>query len=451
MWGGVLFFEKSIDLNQINELELSADSVFRNPGKDFSRNRKLSFNQTISAILCMKAGTRTTELLDYFNCNPDCITSSGFCQQRDKILPEAFYVLFKRFTNNYSKNANLKTYKGLRLFAVDGTDIQIVPNENDPDTYYPGTNGQKPYALVHLNALYDLENHMYDDVLIRKRNEAQALIDMMGNSDISNALVIADRGYESYNTMAHIEEHGGKYLIRIKNNKNSKNSNGIVGGLDLPDENEFDIDISMQMTRKASNEVKKLCQEQRNSFRYVPPTSRFDFLPLLKNSYKQPPTFYKLNYRIVRVKVTDSLTETIVTNLPRDKFPAEEIKRLYAIRWGIETSFRDLKYTIGMLHFHSKKTAGILQKIYASLIMYNFTEIITSLIVIKSGKRKTMYKANFSTAVHICRVFIQKDIPPPNVEAVIAKNIIPIRPDRECARKLNRKIKTAISFTYRVA
>lgn len=31
----------------------------------------------------------------------------------------------------------------------------------------------------------------------------------------------------------------------------------------------------------------------------------------------------------------------------------EEIKKLYAMRWGIETSFRELKYAIGLACFHT--------------------------------------------------------------------------------------------------
>ena len=50
--------------------------------------------------------------------------------------------------------------------------------------------------------------------------------------DISKALVVADRGYESYNNMAHIQEKGWYFLIRIKDGKN-----GIKQGLDLPDMN----------------------------------------------------------------------------------------------------------------------------------------------------------------------------------------------------------------------
>lgn len=53
-----------------------------------------------------------------------------------------------------------------------------------------------------------------------------------------------------------------------------------------------------------------------------------------------------------------------MTNLDSGEFPPEESKKLYGMRWGIETSFRDLKYTVGLLHFHSKKVEYILQEIF---------------------------------------------------------------------------------------
>lgn len=81
--------------------------------------------------------------------------------------------------------------------------------------------------------------------------------------------------------------------------------------------------------------------------------------------------------------------ETILTSLDVNKYPPKELKRLYALRWGIETSFRDLKYTVGMLNFHSKKVMCIHQEIYAHLIIYNFSEMITSHVAI--NKKKIIY------------------------------------------------------------
>lgn len=63
--------------------------------------------------------------------------------------------------------------------------------------------------------------------------------------------------------------------------------------------------------------------------------------------------------------------------------------------------------------------------------------------------RKYEYKANFSVAVHICREFLLGKNIPPNIEALIARYITPIRPGR--SRPRDMKVKQTISFMYRVA
>ncbi|MBQ5927897.1 MAG: transposase [Oscillibacter sp.] len=152
---------------------------------------------------------------------------------------------------------------------------------------------------------------------------------------------------------------------------------------------------------------------------------------------------------MVRFQITENTYETVVTNLPTDTFPSFELKKLYAMRWGIETSFRELKYTLGLLHFHAKKTEHILQEIFAKLTMYNFSELITSHVVIQKQNRKYTYRANFSAAVHVCRQFFLGNVSPPDVEALIARHISPIRPGRSKPRVLSAK--TAVSFLYRIA
>ena len=162
-----------------------------------------------------------------------------------------------------------------------------------------------------------------------------------------------------------------------------------------------------------------------------------------------PAVFYRLPFRIVRFKLADDLFETVVTNLDPLKFPPDELKRLYNMRWGIETSFRELKYTIGLLHFHAKKVEHICQEVFARLIMYNFTELVTSPVIIQKADTKYAYKANFSVAVHVCRQFFLGNVSPPNVEALIRRYVSPIRPGRSRPRKITTK--HAVSFIYRVA
>ena len=174
----------------------------------------------------------------------------------------------------------------------------------------------------------------------------------------------------------------------------------------------------------------------------------FDYLPRTNRKH-DPSMFYKLPFRIVRFEITEDTYETVVTNLDAQFFPPKELKKLYAMRWGIETSFRELKYTVGLLHFHAKKVEYIYQEVFARLIMYNFTELITSPVIIQNADAKYAYRANFTVAVHVCRQFFLGNVSPPDVEAVIRRNVSPIRPGR--SRPRNMTVKHAVSFIYRVA
>lgn len=53
------------------------------------------------------------------------------------------------------------------------------------------------------------------------------------------------------------------------------------------------------------------------------------------------------------------------------------------MRWGIETSFRELKYCIGIVNLHGKKDDFVKQEIYAALTMYNFCNRISNAVVIE--------------------------------------------------------------------
>ena len=288
-------------------------------------------------------------------------------------------------------------------------------------------------------------NNTYIDAIIegaKINNEQRALTRMVDRSSIRNAILLADRGYEGYNSLAHVQEKGWKFLFRIKDG-----IGGIVSGLDLPDTEEFDVFFDMHLTRKQTNETKELLKDK-NRYKKIKSEHQFDYFPA-RNRKSIPVPPYAISFRIVRFRVSDSTVETVITNLDSSLFPPSELKKLYALRWGIETSFRSLKYTVGLLHFHAKKVEHIHQEIFARLIMYNFSELITSHIVIQLRNRKYAYKTNFSAAVHICRQFFLGNVSPPIAETLIARTLSPIRPGRSCPRKPSSK--SAVSFIYRLA
>ena len=422
----------------IKEMGESPETFVKNPNKDFTRNRKLTFEYVINLLLSMGGNSIYKELLEYFKYDVETSTSSAFVQQRSKILPAALEYLFKAFTNSFD---NYKTFNGYRLLAADGSKLNIAHNPEDADTYIKCKDNAKGFNMIHLNALFDLCNKVYTDACIqpiRKSNENGALADMVDKSSIlGDVIVIADRGYESYNTFAHIQEKGWKYVIRVRD----KDSKGMASSLNLPSYEAFDKKIDLKLTRRQTNEIKA----NPEIYKYIPQSCNFDYLELKSHN------LYPISFRVVRFKISDNTYETIITNLDANEFSADRIKELYHMRWGIETSFRELKYAIGLINFHSKKVDHIAQEVFTKLTMYNFCEIITLNVVITYKQRKHEYQVNFTIAIHICRYFFRysDDANPPDVELLIQQNILPIRKGRQDQRHL--RAKSSVSFIYRVA
>ena len=409
-----------------------------NPEKDFTRKRKLDFKEMLNILLSMGGNSLKLELMKYFSYEEETATSSAFVQQREKILPEALEFLFHRFT---SSSVNPNYYDGYRMLAVDGSDLCIAHNPKDEENHFVTAENVKGYNLLHLNAMYDLCSRVYVDSIVqpgRKENEVKALTDMVDRSDIKEkTIIIADRGFESYNVFEHIAKKGWNYVIRVKD----IDSNGIASGLSLPKPKEFDVRRSILLTRRQTNEIKAHPEK----YRFMPANQNFDYLPAGDKGN------YPINFRVVRFAISENNYEVIVTNLSENEFPAERIKEIYHMRWGIETSFRELKYAIGLTSFHSKKAAYIIQEIFARLTMYNFCEIITTHVVIQQKDRKYSYQVNFTVAISICLHYFKcrNTVSPPNVEALIQKNILPVRNGRKDPRKV--RTKSAVSFIYRVA
>ncbi|MGN1016799.1 MAG: hypothetical protein ACI4PL_07355 [Faecousia sp.] len=57
--------------------------------RNFSRDRKLSFEKVLKILVSMGGGSLRNELIDYFHCSADTASTSAFVQRRAQLLPEA--------------------------------------------------------------------------------------------------------------------------------------------------------------------------------------------------------------------------------------------------------------------------------------------------------------------------------------------------------------------------
>lgn len=270
-----------------------------------------------------------------------------------------------------------------------------------------------------------------------EKNESKALCAMVDRSDISQSVILlADRNYESCNNLAHLENKGWKCLIRIREKRRA-----VAFGAALPDRPEFDIPITLTLGRLAKRQLNVKGIDVPEHYYHIPKQMLFDLLE------PESDESYTMSFRIVRLRINDTATETLITNLDAKNFPPSALRSLYARRWGIENSFRDLKYTVGLIHLHSKTPDLVLQEIFSAFIVYNFIRAVTWEVDTSHGRSRHGRHVNFSEAADACCAFLlglSVDLYP-----LLERRLLPFRPDRAFPRP--EIAENRLSFLYKSA
>lgn len=217
-------------------------------GKNFSRKSALTAETVIRLLISAEGGCLAKILHD-----ADIkVTASALSQRRTQIPPEVFRSVFTNFNTNCTDS---DLFRGYRLLAVDGTACNLPRNPAAP-SFVQNDGIPKGVNQLHVTPLYDILSRTFADLVIQpepKKDEIGALVDMLErNTFTQKTLIIADRGFESYNLIAHcLEKPNVDFLIRIKQNRSAMRE---VAKLPMM---EFDGNIGFTITTTQTNEDKK--------------------------------------------------------------------------------------------------------------------------------------------------------------------------------------------------
>ncbi len=426
----------------INQVKQALDNAIKKAAERAgtgrpSRNRRLSISDTIRLLIGAEGGS-LDKILHTAGIE---VTASAVSQRRAQIDSSVFHAAFDFFNAGCT---DTEQFCGYRLVAVDGT-VACLPRNHAAPSFVCNDGIPQGVNQLHLTPMYNLLSRIFIDAVIQpepKKDEIGALVTMLKrNSFDQKTLIIADRGFESYNLIAHmLEKPNVDFLIRVKQSRSAMREVAKLPMLEL------DCDISFT-----------ICTTQKNSDKQ---NTNFVFLQVPKKSKPGSKTrrgrwdfgnYYPMKFRICRFLLDDGGGfETVATSLPR-AFTLEDIKALYHMRWGVETGFRDLKYTLGLVNLHGKSDSFAEQEIYANLTAFNFASRVCREVVVRQPKDGIYaYKVNFKMAVALCREFIRT--PKADADKLlkdIARYTVPIRPGRQDQRNL--RVKGFPGFVYRVA
>ena len=316
------------------------------PDRDFTRSSPLSFRRTASLILGLLRKSTAIELFDFFaHCQEKSVSKSAFSQRR-RLIKVPFFQDFLELSARqfYHSFSHYHTWRGLRLFAIDGT-AQALPHEEwigDALGWHKNQFTSTP--STRLLFTFDVLNKIIFRVDFHTQNESEIITAYPNVEQLpQDAIYIYDRGFTGYGLPFLHQRHGSFYVIRLK--KDTPNYTDFVQS----EENERLITITLKDRSYRS---------------------------LLKLGLDP---IWKMNMivRLIRVDLPDGEVEVLMTNLMhRRRFHYRRIGELYARRWGVETAIFNLKSFLQLALTSAYTQPGVEQDLWASFWFFNLNSAL---------------------------------------------------------------------------
>lgn len=379
----------------------------------FTRQRKLGFHNLIGVLLNFNNRTLQIELDNYFEhvLKEDDITVSkqAFSKSRQNLNPEVFRYLSDGLVETFYSDDEFDRIHNFRVLAIDGTCIELENHKQLKGVFGHVGNTQET-VRAYASAMFDIENQVIitseiDHYRVDERTLAKRHLSKLKELGYKNDLLLYDRGYPSREFIAYHHNEKLQYLMRCK-------------------------DSFLDKQRIYKGERDEIITFKYDNVEYC--------------------------VRRVQFMLSSGEVETLVTSLMDEDI--EVLKKLYALRWGIETQYHVLKHVLQIENFSGYSPIAIQQDFYATIYLSNlaagflyddnhqekvdadFTDI---------PAKKYEYKVNRNELFGLLKNRLISAVMMENqndrikifdrIMAKMRRNMIPIRPDRHPERKNGRR------------
>jgi len=362
----------------------SPQQYFRRPGKDFTRTRILHLERVVWLTVTLLKSTLCVELDQFFSwldTGESSPTKSALVQARQKILPKFYRDLFQFGVALYFRCYKIKRWKGMRLWAADGTGFRLPDEPWLGEEFGWHGNQHNKVPSTRLLCHYDLLNQIVTSVQFHTRNVAETVVAQRSISQTpKDVCVIYDRGHASH-AIPFLHQHCGSHcIIRMPTGFSNAVKDFVAWG------------------KKEQIITEKLSQKSR---------ATLNALGIEVNIQAT------ITYRLIRIVLPTGEVEVLLTNLlDAKRFKHAYFSEIYNKRWGIETCFFVIKSFLQLANFSAYTVNNCWQDIYAPFILYN---IQTALFALKTRKikqtnkaRQHDYKPNRNVAAGLLKRFLVK-------------------------------------------
>jgi hypothetical protein len=270
------------------------------------------------------------------------VAASAMANARGKLDEAIFKTLNARIIRTYEPTLIENRWQHHRVFAVDGTKMNLPRPLRAAGYRSPSDNAHYPQGLV--SCLYQLKTNIpYDFDLAAhgdERTMALSHLPALGDDDV----VVYDRGYFSYVLLyAHHQRHLHA-VFRLKK-KGYTGIDAFIAG----DETDKVIDIEPSITRQ------KEIQRQYPEIVFIP-----------------------LRLRLIKYVVAQTTYCLGTTLIDEGLYRTEDFADLYHARWGVEELYKISKVLIDVEDFHGQTERGVKQELFAHFVLITLNRIFTT-------------------------------------------------------------------------
>ncbi len=274
---------------------------------------------------------------------PHSIAPSSFCEARRKLDEGMFKAVNRKILDAYASTAAQDTWLGHRLFAVDGSKLNL-PRELLACGYkLPTDTAHYPQGL--LSGLYHLKSHLpWDFDLVAHGNERVCATQHLKVLE-PNDVVVYDRGYFSYRLLHQHCTTGIHAIFRLQDSGFKE----IQAFFASPD---TDRTVTLFPSARLQRDLRKTAP----ALNPIPLTLR-----LLK--YERAGTFFCLGTTLVD---------------PQHRYPLHEFMAVYHARWGIEELYKVSKRIFMIEDFHARTERGVKQELFAHFVLITMNQLFAN-------------------------------------------------------------------------
>jgi Insertion element 4 transposase N-terminal/Transposase DDE domain len=286
------------------------------------------------------------------------VAPSALAQARARLGPDPMEWLFARTGEHWAgARADADRWRGLALYGVDGTTLRVADSDENREFFGSqdagGGRGISGYPLVRLAVLMALRSHVLAAAEFGPYRDERVYASPLWKAVADHSLVLMDRLYLQASVLVPLMTSGHErhWLTRAK----STTKYTVLRRLGADDELvEFAV----------SDEARR--QD-----------------PALPTTFRA---------RAIRYQRKGHAPQVLLTSLldPR-RYPADELRGLYHVRWELELGFGEIKTDLleRLETIRSKSPATVEQELWGILLAYNLVRLEMARIADQLGVEPT--------------------------------------------------------------